>query len=457
MQPPQKKEAQLINELSAPGAESSASRGSAGVSCRILWLMVGVCLVLSVLRGIQLPLPWTTAYYCVTYSLGIVSRGLVGAFFSLTFGSLWFNYKIIAFAMYAVWGLSIAFALATVGRIAKTHAVILGAALVYVSSPACTLYHNSIGYPEHLAVIVVCALLFLSWRISSKAWLVVITLSTLVTLALIHEVLVFLWAPVLFWNLVDGLSRGREISSRRMLSGAAVVFGGAALILLGLAHFGVLSPVERDLLYQRAVDRADFPVSARFFTELSGSIAQFRPLMAAYWSKPSSWSALWFAASLAIPAFVILNVVGCKAVTQRASSALNRFVLLFVFELSLLTPMILLGFGLDVHRWLSGMVTSCFAITVVMSRHVRILDVPRAIRALILPVVCVNLSSANILFGPPQSLYPFFDRIEYIYQVVKGDRPLIPTQSKSIPPRANVRRFSALSHPSVGIHSFRSS
>jgi hypothetical protein len=242
-----------------------------------------------------------------------------------------------------------------------------------------------------------------------------------------------------------------------MLSGAAVVFGGAALILLGLAHFGVLSPVERDLLYQRAVDRADFPVSARFFTELSGSIAQFRPLMAAYWSKPSSWSALWFAASLAIPAFVILNVVGCKAVTQRASSALNRFVLLFVFELSLLTPMILLGFGLDVHRWLSGMVTSCFAITVVMSRHVRILDVPRAIRALILPVVCVNLSSANILFGPPQSLYPFFDRIEYIYQVVKGDRPLIPTQSKSIPPRANVRRFSALSHPSVGIHSFRSS
>jgi hypothetical protein len=396
------------------------------LSGRFLWGLILLVLFLSILRGVNFPSLWGVSHYCFDYSVHFVVRGLIGSIFGALLGDSWFHYRVIATAIFALWALGIVLCMLAIKIVSDSEKsnLVLVLALVFVGSPAFVFFHNSVGYFDHFGLPVIGALVLLSRRTSSHKLMMVACAVSLILFGLIHESLLIVWGPIMFWLLVYKLAGNEHITLRRLFAAGVLVAATSGAVLLTLAKFATITPEQSVSMYKAVAAKADFPPRKDAFDFLVGSLDRTREVMRKFWQRPSSYAILAKSILIALPSLLLFGVAATSAVARRCSSLSVKIVACVGAVSAPLVPYVLVFFGWDLHRWSCLSVTASFVLVLITVKNGTLRPrMESGLAALAFLVLCINLSSANFLHYSEQKLFPFKERIDYLAESVRGEHP----------------------------------
>ena len=392
-------------------------------STRAWCVAIAVVLLFSVLRGIRSPNIWSYSHFLFNYDLGFAKRSLVGSLIGVLGHPYLLTYDFFFLFSFAILALN----LVLIGLLIKDfigwgQRLGIVASLTFASSLAIVFLSHSVGYFDHLGLLVTLVTLRLT-RFRTKALFVAVVLPLLF---LTHEGMLVLFFPVIFMSLV--FSMQSDVTVRR-----AVALGSISILSL-VCVYGTgnarLEPSEVEEMYQATQPRIDLPLRRDAFDVLhytqSANLEYMTNLRRTDAYREQMRGSL-LATGPAFLAFALFSLVILRAAKAR--------LLMVVLSLSASLSPLLLHYGAsDLSRWNTLTITTSFLVFYLVCGFAReTVDMKRYDRHCLafIVVILINTVSSTVLFdGYSVKNIPFRDHLEYIGNVFSGAErfPYIPTQ-----------------------------
>jgi len=378
------------------------------------WTAIMFVLLYSILRGIRFPNIWSYSHFLFNYDFGFAKRSLVGALIGFLGHPYLITYDFFFLFSIAIFLLNVVLlSLLIRDFISWGERLSIVASLIFASSLAIVFLSHTIGYFDHLGLLVTLVTLRMT-RFRTKAIFLVVVLPLLF---LTHEGMLVLFFPVIFMSLV--FSMQSDFSVRK-----AVVLGLITLLSLICVYYAANGRLERrevKEMYQTTQSRIDHPPLRRdayavlrytargyldYMTDLRGT-DEYRERMRG--------SLLATAPSFLV--FALFSFVILRAAKAKLG--------LIVLSLSAaLAPLLLHYGGSDLSRWNTLAITTSFLVFYMVCSSTRgAVDLKRYDKRCLAFVILVLINgvSSTVLFdGRSVKNLPFHDHLEYIGDVLAG-------------------------------------
>jgi hypothetical protein len=355
-------------------------------------------IVFSTLKSLKLPMPYAASHYFLTYDEGFVKRGLTGAFLDgLGVDPSYAMVTVLGAVFYGVLLIGVGCICAAFIR---TGSLVLSAAtIVYAASISVVYLAGSLGYFDHLLVVLVLGVIW-AQTVRGRVWSSLVLGSSAV---LIHEGSLLLVLPVCYFAIfVAARPRGEAV--------AVLVAGAVATVHLVLTYlvvvFGGLPDESVAKLRDSMQAVADFDLTYLLFEVISEKGASSLSVLR---------TDIGFIAHVDSIVIVALSLVALLLLFWTTTRQGRMGVLTLALGiLAALAPMALRFVATDIHRWDAMSILMAFLVVFVAWRAAgKPLPEPAVERWMVpLFVVAIAVSSGTTTFMVSHQdvdLYPFFE------------------------------------------------
>jgi hypothetical protein len=369
-------------------------------------------LVLSLIKGAQFPHPWAATQAWFNYDYGFVKRALFGTV-ARALGGTFQGYRgYFCFSLVVMVATAVLLVPTFKALHQRERSWLRAAPLLYASSIAVAYLASSIGYVDHLGLLVTLVAL----RIGSFWRRMLFMTLGFGLLLFMHEATLVIFVPVaLFASLLDA----RE-DKRRALSLLGLGVGLAVVTLL--VSNATIAAADAKRMFVEARGAADFWVERRAFEVLARSGAANFAIMGGAWNDGRYVADMIFSWLATAPTMMALLWIGAREL--RRSRVGWRWVLLGIA--AALSPLSLHLIAWDVGRWNALAVTTSFLLVVAVARQTEppaSAEAPasRPVLLMALGLLVLNLSSTTwFLDSSEVELFPFPRHVTYLRRVMRG-------------------------------------
>lgn len=367
-------------------------------------------LLLAVLRGIRYPNTWSYTHYLFNYDLGFVKRGLVGEVMSHLGSPYFLTYEFfVIFSLLLLTTNMVLLGLLIHDMATRRNPVLIGGALLFASSLAVVFLAHTLGYLEHIGLLV--TLIALRIRDFPKK-LIFLSLTFPIAL-LVHEGVLILLFPINFMAL---LSPGPGELWAKKIAG----LGAFSLIMVALVFTiseYTLEEAEAEQMYVQLQADRDFPLRRDAFNVLHRDAQENFQRTLQRWSPERL---LELRQSVLVTAPTILLLVYLLVLTMKHAAVPLYLRVLAV--LAALSPLMMYGWGWDMHRWNTFAISTSFLMLYVVGTGNKLPSrLPAAIYLLLVFLILLNCMSTITLFdGYYVKQFPFMEHQNYILNLLRG-------------------------------------
>ena len=323
--------------------------------------MVALVFAISFAKTIRLPNLWAATHMTFNYSHGFVRRGLVGQLLQLVAGERAFHYQPLA--LFGI-GLFLAVVVAMVIHIRRAVAVDREDAEYWIAiillgaSPGTVFFVHEIGYFDYIGVLALLGVLHLGTRSRNRFLLFPAVALVGLVLAFIHEILVTMFVPTMFFTmvcLVVSELRATPASRATWIRGSLAAVVAALIPFAASATVGTIGTKPPAVIHamKESISRhVDFPLRNDAFDVLS---KPFRDVLLK--QMPFHWSfrenrAYLIAGFVAIaPSLAFLLFYGLRVLMRVRTTPAARASMMTTFVAATVAPLFLNFVGWDNARW----------------------------------------------------------------------------------------------------------
>jgi len=417
-----------------------------GVS-RAITILTWLVFAISFLKGLRMPSLWSATHFTFNYSHGFVRRGFVGELLRRIGGDHAFSYRSLALLSFVLLVAAVVVMALLLRRTLRADPEDLGlrvAILAFAASPSVVFFVHMIGYLDYLGVVAVAFLLLFCARSTSQYAIFYCALPIGIVLALIHESLPVMFAPVMFFAMLCHIvNRNRERTLARRANGImvahALLFTGLVLVASGVVGTLGTRPVRVVKSMELSVaEQADFPLRPDALEVLRRSPGHMAlRVMPSYYGRPGTATQFLKQALVALPGYAFLVYYGLQSVGRLGLSRRMALLLRCTFVGAAVSPLSLNLVGWDHGRWNSvAMIATmlCIAALKVLppgpaiaegqARHQRPSPILLTLGG---AAIALGLSADNVLFdGYTVQLFPFEKTAAYFIEAFREGFRIIP-------------------------------
>ncbi|MDE3016349.1 MAG: hypothetical protein KGI29_05430 [Pseudomonadota bacterium] len=389
----------------------------ADFGCRFLVIFtVG----LSILRGIRFPSKWASTQYLLTYDVGFVRRGFIGALLKLVFGNVIYQYDFIQSVILINYILCIAAFIGFSLFLLRKSNEFLIPLLVFFSSPAFVFFNDVLGYFDQIGFLI-SSMYIIGYRYLSRLSYSILYLVIISVLFLTHEGQVILWGGILSYMLFLKMGGWNFRLQEWFYLAYVLLITVLTLYVIDLSFLNVTAD-QMNYIRNEIHRLSNFQIREDYLNWMVGGSERTRPAMRAYWQSKDAWAFLAKSSAIHLPVFLYFMC----AMRYYARSRI-RTIGAYILPVALaLLPLALHFFGFDTNRWNAYCVISIFMLTIVCMQVAaktgdRSVVFRKGSVLLGICVIMLNMNSSNYFFdGYQQSFFPYENHIMFWDDVFSG-------------------------------------
>jgi hypothetical protein len=385
---------------------------NSGFDIRSWRFVVFAMLFLSILRGIRFPSIWSYSHFLFNYDFGIIKRGLIGEIISQFNNPYLISYKFLCVFSIAIFSINIILLSVLIKDFINSQSLILiGCSAVFASSLAVVFLSHSIGYFDHVGLLVALTTLKISGFYKKMLFLLLFMPFAL----LIHEAIFIMFFPVIFMSLLLSIETEGRIKKILILGAFSVML----LILLVVIANQTLEKSEAHEMYARLQAKIEYPLRQDAFDVLTRDTKDNFLIMERIWSK-QYFAELTLSFLVTAPAFLVFIYFTIFFLRK----AKVKFYLIMLSILASLSPLPLHFGGLDMHRWntLTGTVSFLMLYVVyAINKNQQPITTSNYIYSILVFVIFLNgISSIPLFDNYYVKQFPFVEHQQYIIDLIHG-------------------------------------
>ena len=381
----------------------------------------------SVLRGIRFPNIWSYTHYLFDYDYGFIKRGLIGSIVNGMNVPFLHSYDFFVFFSFSIFFASMVLLLRLVGHSWKPGNLWFNLCVfLFCSSPAVVLLSHTVGYFDHIGLLVTLIILNISSSRLKLAFSFPLFLFCLFT----HEAAFILFFPVVFVSLLNDMT-GQGKPSRKYIYGL-VAFSLMAIATTYTLSQSIISEENAVRAYEMEQVSAEVTLRSDAYAVLHRSGDENSEIMETLWlSEERKWEFL-DGLRMTLPTLLFISFVLVLYLKQLGMS----LYLIILSVLASYSPLLLHYFAWDMHRFNTLAVTTSFLVLLVFfSTHQATINTDRLLRHTGL-VVAILIFCGNLMFKVPLfdgyevKSFPFAEHYRYWKDVDSGMEsfPWVPLQ-----------------------------
>ncbi|MCV6639138.1 hypothetical protein [Candidatus Albibeggiatoa sp. nov. NOAA] len=392
-------------------------------SIRFWYFVTFTILFLSILKGIRFPNTWSYTHFLFDYSFGFIKRGIVGeAIHQLNYPYL-VSYEFFFIFSAAILSINI-FLISLLLRdfIKSKQPLFIGCSLLFASSLAVVFLSHTIGYFDHIGLLVTLIAIRLYGFYKKIAFLLI----AMPFSVLAHEATIIIFFPVIFMSLLFAIDvEGYRIKQTLILG----VFSVAILVFTFFVGNNILAESEAQQMYGNVQANTEYPLRKDAFNVLYRNAKDNLSIMQHRWSNKIRLITLVQSFLVTAPIFIAFIYFSTLILIRKVEV---QYYLIVLSILASLSPLILHLFAWDMHRWNTlTMVTSFLMLYIVYRSHLnnQPIIIPSRIYPLFFLLIFANQISLIPLFdGYYVKQFPFVEHQKYIIDLVyeKNVFPYVP-------------------------------
>ena len=382
------------------------------------WRVVALAIFLiSILRGIRFPNLWSYSHYLFNYEYGFVKRGLLGTLIAHLppFFSTYAAFTLFSIAIFII--NMILLGLLLMALIDRGSPALTGAVLVFASSMAVVFLAHTIGYFDHIGLLIT----LLTLRIKTFGWKMLFAAPAMIIALFIHEAILVIFFPIILLSLLFSVEDEKR---RKQL----LHLGTLLLALILLAFFisnSAISAENAQTMRYEFQEQIGYRLPRNAFEVLSRSSEDNLAVMKALWSDKERFLSMAESILVTAPSLLLIFYLIFSLATH---SLKNRWLLAFTL-LAPLSPLLLHIMGWDLNRWNALAISMSFLALYLLSdsgfpaASIRLSPI---VYPLILFLIFLNGASRIDLFDEYYvKQFPFPEHVEYLIHLLSGN-PLSP-------------------------------
>lgn len=390
---------------------------------RTCFLVIAAVFFFSILRGIRFPNIWSYCHFLFNYDYGFTKRGLLGGITGLFDSPFLISYEFFFMISLAIFAANVILLNLVIWNFLKSrNPVLAGSSLVFVSSLAVVFLSHSIGYFDHVGLLITLITLTLGGFYRKLIFL----LPAMTIALLTHEAILALFFPVIFMSLLFSINAEDRLKKMVALGFSSAMFVALALFISSNS----LDPIEAHTMYTELQSEIEHPLQKDAFDVLHRDAVANVRIMQRRWSAYARAVRLMESSLVTIP--VCLVFIYLTAGFLRTIKATIGTRLLAV--LASVSPLLLHALAWDMHRWNSLAVTTSFLMLYVVHK-VRADHQPVAVSRIVYPVFVImiflnGISHIDLFDGYYVKQFPFVEHQQYIVHLFSGKEafPSIPVR-----------------------------
>ena len=422
-------------------APSPASPSTDPVTRCFPWV-AGVVLALSLFKGLRMPNLWSATHYTFNYSQGFIRRGLIGEIARRLLGDRAYNYNLFVLGAIIVFALMLGIFVWFIRRTLRAQGAtpdtgLRLAILAFVASPGITFFAHIIGYFDDLGLLALLGLILYSARARWRYLIFYLSALLGVFLAFVHEGMVIMFLPTIFFMLLCYLVRHLAQAEVGRGTRWSLYVHTALATLAGIEASSIISRVgSRDSATISAL-QASIGRVANFSLRGDGFEALYRPvhdnlftLMPGHWRQPDHMATLLRGFVGIAPGMLFLIYYGLRTIVRWNAGWRVKFLLSASYVVAVLAPLTLNFVGWDSNRWNAiSMITAVCCIGI-MRLHFAYAASETQIQRWSLPpwaltagvcAVATGLATTNDLFdGYTVQWFPFGHHLDSIKELFRS-------------------------------------
>jgi hypothetical protein len=401
-----------------------------------------VVLALSLLKGLRMPNLWSATHFAFNYSQGFIRRGLIGEAARRLLGERAYHYNVFAVAAIVIFGAMVGEFVWLIRRTLRVQGAagelgISVAILAFVASPGITFFAHIIGYFDILGLLVLLGLVVYSTGARQRYWLFYLSALAGVLLAFVHEGMVIMFVPTMFFMLLCYVIRlqhqgviGRGARWSLYIHTALATFAGIAASSI-ISHVGTRDSATISALHSSIGQLANFQLRTDGFEVLYHSVQdELLNVMPAHWRHEDRMVGLQRGFVAIAPGFLFLVYYGIRCIARWNTGWRTRALLGTSYLGAVLSPLSLNLVGWDNNRWNAISMIAAMCCICIMRLHLlpsakagqaqRWALSPRELTAGIC-VVAIGLATTNDLFdGYAVQWFPFGHHVDSIRELFES-------------------------------------
>ena len=378
---------------------------------------------LSILRGIRFPNIWSYSHFLFNYDFGFTKRGLIGEIISQVNNPYLISYEFFFIFSLAIFAINVIL-LSIVIRdfVNSRNPVLIGSSLVFVSSVAVVFLSHSIGYFDHIGLLIALVTL----KISGFYKKILFLLPSMTFALIAHEAILIIFFPVIFMSLLFSIKPEGSIKKVVTLG----LFSALSFTLVLFISGFTLKPLETHKMFINLQAEIDHPLRKDAFDVLQRDSKTNYQIMQNLWSDINRFIRLIESFLVTIPVFSVF--IYFSLLFLRTSKV--KFGLIILSILASVSPLLLHFFGWDIHRWNTLAVTTSFLMLYVVhssKTNNQSVAISRNIYPIFLLLIFLNgISQIGLFDGYYVKQFPFFEHQGYIFNLISGKEvfPYVPSR-----------------------------
>jgi len=392
---------------------------------------------LTIARGFYFPIAWPVTNYTLSYSFGFIRRGLVGSITTFLLGDVAYTYQFIYVLSFLVFGTLVFLLFYLSYKSLHSHNIQIIVLLTFFSSPGLVFLANSIGFFDHIGLVVSMIFILYIGKITSifkPITTFLITLCIGFILILTHEGLAVLVGPLILFALFFSYLTSPQFMPKQfipLLTATALLGIIFLLFSFTVTKYGTITPETKTLLEEHIASKVNFDFSHISTNSISISTGMTLGYMYKFWDHLAQIRVLFTTILIALPSLIVMFYVGIGLIMSSTLSHKN--ILLFGYLFSSLAPFAMNIGGTDIQRWSMFAIVTTFIATIIISRLSNLKEITSPvipIQVTIL-IVALNMMTMNYLINDREiHTFPFLNVVNYIGDIRFGDQqfPPIPVE-----------------------------
>jgi hypothetical protein len=394
-------------------------------------------LIFSILRGIRFPNSWSYTHYLFNYDFGFVKRGFIGSIVELFDSPYLKSYEFFFLFSAAIFIANMILLIVLIRDFLKSKdPLLVWSSLVFASSLCVVFLSHSIGYFDHIGLLVVLVSLKIKGFYKKMFFLFL----SLPIVLLIHEAFLVIFFPVIFMSLVFNINHQTDHQTdhhtdhhtdhqtdhqtedrcrirKMILLGVLSVLSVLLVFVLG-NH--TLKRAEITKMYRNVQDQSEHPLRRDAFNVLERDSRINIIIMKKTWSQRNRFIKLGKSLLVTAPVFAFF-IFYAVYILKRSRTG---FFLIILTVAASLSPLLLNFIGSDMNRWNTlAILTAFLMLHQVYSREPRHqpAGVPKFVYIILFLLVVFNMVATIPLFdGYYVKQFPFLEHLEYISDLLHG-------------------------------------
>jgi len=387
---------------------------------KIWYFFIFSVLFLSIMRGIRFPNVWSYTHFLFNYDFGFTKRGLIGEILNKLNDSYLMTYDFFLIFSAVIFFMNIILiSLLLKNLIDSRKSVFIGCSLVFSSSLAVVFLSHSIGYFDHIGLLIA----LITQKISGFYRKIIFLFISMPFALLIHEAILIIFFPVIFMSLLFSIEKKDFVIKKITI----LSFFSASMFLLTLLISNYnLEKSEAYEMHDNLQASIRFSLRKDAFNVLHRDSKDNFQLMKNAWLKNKNRfleltpSILATAPTIAI--FIYFSILLLK-------KSKTDIYLIVLSVLAALSPLLLHFFGWDMHRWNTLTITTSFImLNIAYSSKLKNqptmtlnLTTSNHIYPAFIFVIFLNGASSIPLFdGYRVEQFPFIEHQKYVFDLIRG-------------------------------------